>query len=152
LPGRTVTWTSSAPAVATVSTSGLLTGLSTGTATITASGEGQSGAAAATVAAPLAVASVAVSPTAPSLAVGATAQLSATPQDSSGYPLSGRTVSWASSAPAVATVSGSGLVTGMAAGTATITATSEGKNGTAAPTVTAPPAGKAGIGRAARGG
>src|SRR5207247_17958 len=75
--------------------------------------------------------SVTVSPAAPSVLVGGTAQLTATPQDSSGYPLSGRTVSWASSAPAVATVGSSGLVTGMAAGTATITATSEGKSGTA---------------------
>ena len=83
------------------------------------------------------VASVSVSPAAPSVAVGQTVQLTATPRDASGNALSGRVVTWASSAPAVATVSGSGLVTGVAAGSATITATSEGRNGTAAVTVTA---------------
>jgi len=51
--------------------------------------------------------------------------------------LTGRVVGWASSNPAIATVSATGLVTGVAAGAATITATSEGKSGTAAITVTA---------------
>jgi len=56
--------------------------------------------------------------------------------------LSGRMVSWSSGAVAVATVSGTGLVTGVTAGTVTITATSEGVSGTAALSVTAlPPSG-----------
>jgi len=59
-----------------------------------------------------AVVSVTVSPAAPSVAVGATVQLTATPTNAKGDTLSGRTVTWASSARAVATVSGSGLVTG----------------------------------------
>jgi hypothetical protein len=46
-------------------------------------------------------------------------------------------VSWAASNTAVATVSGSGLVSGVAAGSATITATSGGVSGTAAITVVA---------------
>jgi uncharacterized protein YjdB len=83
------------------------------------------------------VASVTVSPASGTLTAGGTYQLAATPRDSLGNALSGRAVSWSSSAPAVATVSGSGLVTGVAAGGATITATSEGKSGTAAVTVTA---------------
>jgi uncharacterized protein YjdB len=45
--------------------------------------------------------------------------------------LTGRAVSWSSSNAAVATVDGSGTVTGVADGTATITATSEGQAGTA---------------------
>src|SRR5439155_20800656 len=65
--------------------------------------------------------------------------LTATPKDSAGNPLSGRVVTWASSAPGVATVSASGLVTGVAAGSATITATSETKSGAAAITVTIVP-------------
>src|SRR3989442_13433535 len=81
------------------------------------------------------VASVAVTPATASVTVGQTVQLSATPQDSTGAPLSGRTVTWASSNAGVATVNGSGLVTGAAAGSATITATSEGKSGTSAITV-----------------
>jgi len=135
LTGRVVTWASSAPAVATVSASGLVTGVAAGTITITAASEGKSGTATVTVTV-VPVASVSVSPAAPSVQVGQTAQLTATPRDASGNPLSGRVVTWASDAPAVATVNGSGLVTGVAAGSATITATSEGRSGTAAVTVT----------------
>src|SRR5207249_9787505 len=53
----------------------------------------------------------------------------------------GRTVTWASSALSVATVNGTGLVSGLVVGTSTITATSEGRSGTAAVTVTATPPG-----------
>src|SRR5207245_9129213 len=53
--------------------------------------------------------------------------------------LTGRVVTWASSNTGVATVNGNGLVTGVAAGSATITATSEGKSGTAALTVSVVP-------------
>ncbi|HEY3011153.1 MAG TPA: Ig-like domain-containing protein [Gemmatimonadales bacterium] len=53
LTGRTVTWTTSDATVATVSTSGLVSALSTGSATIEASSEGQTGTAAVTVAAPI---------------------------------------------------------------------------------------------------
>src|SRR5205814_332451 len=75
------------------------------------------------------VVAVTVNPASASLTVSATAQLTATPKDSNGTALSGRAVTWASNNPAVATVSPSGLVTGVAAGSATITATSEGKSG-----------------------
>ena len=254
LTGRTVTWASSAPAVATVSATGLVTAVSTGSATITATSEAVSGGAAITVTAvkpsavsdlavasatdssvtlsftevndgsgrpasyevrfnagtlswgsgtsvtngsckvpvsgttmgakrtctvlglapvkayqfqlvafrgtlnvnavfgalsnkvsattpakaPPAVASVAVSPANGSLTVGATQQLSATLKDAIGNTLTGRTIAWASSAPGVATVNSSGLVTAVAAGSAIITATSEGKDGSATITVTAP--------------
>src|SRR5687767_6283787 len=50
--------------------------------------------------------------------------------DSRGRVLSGRTIAWTTSNSAVATVSPSGIVTGLAAGTATISATSEGIVGT----------------------
>src|SRR6266496_1720827 len=138
LSGRTVTWSTSNAAVAAVSGSGLVTGGAAGTATITASSEGQNGTAAITVTV-VPVASVSVSPAAPSLQVGGTVQLIATAKDSAGNVLTGRVVSWASSAPAIATISASGVVTGVAAGTATLTATSEGKNGTATVTVTIVP-------------
>ena len=133
LTGRVVTWTSSNGAVAAVSGSGLVSALAAGSATITASSEGQSGGAAVTVAAvSVAVASVSVSPTTASLTTGQTVQLAATPKDANGSSLTGRVVSWTSSSGDVATVSGSGLVTALAAGSATITATSEGQSGTAA--------------------
>ena len=51
------------------------------------------------------VASVAVTPLATSVIVGATAQLTAAPRDANGNPLSGRTVTWSSSSPTIATVS-----------------------------------------------
>src|SRR5207245_9530287 len=56
-----------------------------------------------------------------------------------GNPLAGRAVTWTSGNTSTATVNTTGLVTGKAAGSATITATSEGKNGTATVTVMAPP-------------
>ncbi|PYP44711.1 MAG: hypothetical protein DMD50_13465, partial [Gemmatimonadetes bacterium] len=134
LTGRSVTWVSSNPGVATVSSNGLVTSGAVGTATITATSEGKAGSAAVTVT-PVPVASVAVAPATASLTVGQTAQLTATPKDSAGTALTGRTVTWASSNTSMATVSSSGLVKGVAAGPATITATSEGKAGTAAVTV-----------------
>jgi hypothetical protein len=50
--------------------------------------------------------------------------------------LTGRTVTWATTSSSVATVNGSGLVTAQGAGTATITASSEGKTGSASVSVT----------------
>ncbi len=137
LSGRVVTWATSNAAVATVNPSGLLTGVGTGSAAITATSEGQSGTAIATVSI-VPVASVTVSPATATVQIGQTAQLTATPKDASGNPLAGRVVTWLSSATAVATVNGSGLVTGVAAGAATITATSEAHSGSAAVAVAAP--------------
>ncbi len=85
---------------------------------------------------PVPVASVAVAPAVMSMLVGATAQLAAVTLDSAGSILSGRTVTWGSSAPTVAFVNSVGLVTAAAAGSATITATSEGQTGSSAVTVT----------------
>ena len=139
LSGRTVTWATSDGGVATVSSTGLVTGVTVGSATITATSEGKSGSATVTVTAvAVPVASVAVSPPTPSLSVGGTVQLTAAPQDSAGNALTGRTVTWASSDATVASVSTTGLVRGVAVGSATITATSEGKSGTAKVTVTTP--------------
>src|SRR6266571_5136162 len=84
------------------------------------------------------VSAVTVTPASASVAVGGTVQLAATPKDASGNTLSGRVVAWASNTVAVASVNGSGLVKGLVAGSATITATSEGKSGSSVITVTAP--------------
>src|SRR6059036_3297003 len=135
LSGRTVTWSSSNTAVATVSSSGLVSGVTPGSATITAASEGKSGTSTITVT-PVPVASVEVTPATASVQAGQTVQLTATPRDAGGTPLSGRTVTWSSSNTAVATVSNSGLVSGVTPGSATITATSEGKSGTSSVTVT----------------
>ena len=139
LTGRSITWSSNASGVASVSASGLVSGVSAGNATITATSEGINGTAAIIVAPTLVpVASVTVSPNPASVLAGATVQLTATTKDSGGNVLTGRAITWSSSAPGVATVSATGLVTGVAAGSATITASSEGKNGTSAVTVTVP--------------
>src|SRR6266513_4824424 len=137
LTGRVITWQSSNGAVASVNSSGLVTAVATGAATITATSEGQSGTAVVTVS-NVPVASVTVTPASASVQQGATVQLTATPRDANGTARSGRVVTWGSNTTAVATVSGSGLVSGAGAGSATITATSEGQSGTAAITVTAP--------------
>src|SRR5947207_1139000 len=80
LSGRTITWSSSNTAVATVTTSGSVKGVTAGSATITATSEGQSGASAITVPAPAPVASVSVNPASASVQVGQTVQLVATPR------------------------------------------------------------------------
>jgi hypothetical protein len=60
-------------------------------------------------------------------AVGATTTMTAAPRDSSGAALTGRTITWTSRTPSIATVSSTGVVTGVAAGTTFIVASSEGR-------------------------
>jgi trimeric autotransporter adhesin len=137
LTDRQVTWSSSDANIATVS-AGLVTGVGAGSATITATSEDKSTTAAITVVVP--VASVVVSPDRTSLEVGQTQQFQAAVLDSNDQELTDRTVTWTSSAPAVATVSSTGLVTAVAEGHATIQAYSEGRSGSASVSVTQPEA------------
>ena len=58
-------------------------------------------------------------------------------QPKAGNDLSGRAVTWSSSDGGVANVDDTGLVTALAEGSATVTATSESQSGTAAISVTA---------------
>ncbi len=83
------------------------------------------------------VTEVAVTPLAAAIMVGETQQFSAVAKDGDGNTVSSVTVTWASSNTDVATVSGSGLVTAVAAGQAAVTATIEGVAGSAAVTVSA---------------
>jgi uncharacterized protein YjdB/PKD repeat protein len=87
---------------------------------------------------PTPVASVEVTPASASVPAGQTVQLTATPRDDQGNPVS-RPVTWSTSAPSVATVSSTGLVTGVAQGSATITALSDGHEDVADITVTSAP-------------
>ena len=125
--------------MATVSAAGVVTAVSTGTAGIIASSEGQSGSATVTITVPP-VATVTVSLAASSIVLGATTQATATTRDANGVSVTGRVVTWSSDNTAVATVSGNGnsaVVTAVGAGTANITATSEGRVGSAPVTVVA---------------
>jgi Big-like domain-containing protein len=79
---------------------------------------------------PATVAAVTVAPDTAFLAPGTTATLAATARDASGGVLSGKTVTWTSANLSVATVN-AGVVTGVAAGTTTISASVDGKTGTA---------------------
>lgn len=85
---------------------------------------------------PAPVATVTVTPNPASVQVGGTVQLTSTLKDADGNELSGRSVTWSSDATDVATVDGNGLVSGVAEGSANVTATSETKSGAAAVTVT----------------
>jgi len=129
LPGRPITW--QAAGDATVDASGLITGVTPGTAIVTATSEGK-------VSPPLlvrvlvGVSTVTVSAPDSSVLVGDTQQALAVPRDINGVAITGRVVTWQSSAPAVADVNSSGLITAIAPGSVTITAAvpAEGKSGT----------------------
>jgi uncharacterized protein YjdB len=124
---RVVTWTTSSAPVATVSASGVVTGVGSGSVTITATSEGKSGTTSVTVVA-VPVASVTIQPASPdTVFIGYTAQLTAITKDADGGVLSGRAVTWHSNNTAIATIDATGLVSGVAAGSTTIMATSEGK-------------------------
>jgi uncharacterized protein YjdB len=149
ISGAAMTWSSSSSATASVSSSGMVTLVKQGTATVTVASGGKTATAAVTVnpAAAPAVASVSVSPTTASLTTGQSVQLTATADDASGNVITGAAVSWSSSSAGEATVSATGLVQALTAGTVIITATSGGHVATANVKVTAattPPASGAG--------
>jgi uncharacterized protein YjdB/alpha-tubulin suppressor-like RCC1 family protein len=136
LAGRTITYASSAATIATVSATGVVTGVAAGSAEITATSEGKSAAAQITVT-PVPVASISITPTSDTLVAGDTASLQATVRDAQNNVLTGRLINFTSSATNIATVSANGLVTAVAAGTARITAASEGRTVEATILVTA---------------
>lgn len=124
-----ITWTSSDEAIATVSSDGTVTGISKGTATVTATVSGKSGTCEVTVTQE--VQSVEISPaTATLTSKGETIQLTATV-----LPEGAGEATWTSSDEAVATVSPEGIVTAIGEGTATITATAGEKTATCTITV-----------------
>lgn len=138
-PDRVWAVSSSNSAVASLNTSNLVvTGKSAGTARIVASLAGGADTTTVTVVADP-VATVTVSPNPSTVAVGQTVQLTATLRSGNGTVLTGRPVTWTSDAPSIATVSSSGVVTGVSAGSTTIRATAEGKLGSSALTVSPPP-------------
>ena len=131
------TWTSSATNVVTVSASGLATGASQGSATITATVGSVSGTASATVT-PATLTSITVTPSTASIAMGQTQAFTANAifSDGSSTDITSSAV-WSSSASSIASVDVAGLATGLASGSASITATSGTVSGSASLTVTA---------------
>jgi serine/threonine protein kinase/alpha-tubulin suppressor-like RCC1 family protein len=136
LRDRAPNWISSNEDVARVSAAGIVTGVSAGDARITARIEGKEAAVTVRVR-PAAVATVAVNPPAVTLTEGEGTMLSATPRDAQGASLPDRRVQWRSDNGRVASVSHSGEVKALAAGTARITATAEEKSATVTITVNA---------------
>ena len=130
---KTVTWSTSNPAVATVSSSGLVTAKAEGSATITAKAGDKSATCEVTVAPNgIPVDAVYLNKSSLSLTENETYQLKATVNPDNA---TDKTVTWSTSNPAVATVSSSGLVTAKAEGSATITAKAGDKSATCEVTV-----------------
>jgi len=121
LSGRQVVWASVAPAIASVDSTGRVGALALGTGTITATSEGRTGTAAIS-----SVPKVVVGRDLPSLFAGDTTMLVATFRDAANASVATGPIAWSTSNPAVATVSGDGVVSGMAAGLATIAVSSSG--------------------------
>ncbi len=121
---KSVTWSTSNAAVATVSQTGLVTAVGSGTATITVTtlDGGKTATCAVTVNAPtnVTVTGVTLDQSTLNLNKNATAQLTATVAPSSA---TNKSVTWSTSDASVATVSQTGLVTAVGSGTATITVT-----------------------------
>ena len=69
------------------------------------------------------VTTISLAPDPAAVTVGATVALTGTARDAANTPIAGVTFTWSTSNPAIASVSTTGIVTGVAAGTATITAT-----------------------------
>jgi hypothetical protein len=121
ISGVTVTWTTSASTVATVSNQGRVTAVGNGTAQITASVGALS--ASATVTVQQVAATLSLSPDTVRLgAAPDTATVTAIVRDSGGSPMSGVAVTWATANPAVATVSPTGRVTAQGNGATSVTA------------------------------
>ena len=135
---QNVTWSSDNTSVATVDTSGKVTAVSAGDATIKATVDGKSATCSVTVkeAATVPVTSVSLDKTSLELTEGGTGTLIATVEPNNA---TNRNVTWESSNTSVATVDANGLVTAVSAGTATITVTTGdgGKTATCEVTVTA---------------
>ncbi|MXW67915.1 MAG: hypothetical protein F4Z72_13060 [Gemmatimonadales bacterium] len=131
-----VSWTSGDTTVAVVDSTGSVAAVGNGTATITAGAGEASGHAVALVM--QSAGSVIVTPGADSITSGDTLRLSARAFDENGHPLVGSTFDWSSSNGSVATVDASGLVRGVAQGTATISARTGSTQGTAQITVSNP--------------
>jgi len=129
------TWVSFNPAVATVSSSGVVTAVAPGTAVLEATYQGDAGAVNLTVTTGVTISSLDVTGAVP--ATGSTSQFTSTVTFSDGTTQDVTSMAtWVSFNKAVATVSSTGVVTAVATGTAVVKATYRGSSGTFTLTVT----------------
>jgi uncharacterized protein YjdB len=123
---KNITWSSNNTALATVSSTGLITAVSVGTAIITVTTQDGSHRAACvvivTATTGVAVADVGLNKTSTTISVGSTEQLTETVVPSNA---TNKAVSWSSNNTAVATVSSTGLITAVSEGMAAITVTTQ---------------------------
>ena len=119
-----LTWTSSDTSKATVSPSGLVTGVAAGSTDITAgvSGVASNISTITVTLPPPALYAITISPDSASIDIGTTQQLQVSCTDQYGATFTCPELTWISGSPLVAAVSG-GLVTGLAEGSSSITAT-----------------------------
>jgi hypothetical protein len=147
-------WSTSNPAVATVTSSGLLTGKSGGSVNVSAQTKRKAVTASVTVVSTApsqpTVAGVSASPAQAAIAIGEKVQLKATVTDAQGNALTGQTVSWRSLHSSVASVGSTGIVTGLGAGKASIVALINGIADTSFVGVSAPATVTNSFGRAQR--
>jgi hypothetical protein len=131
-----VTWSTSNSSVATVNSSGLVTANAVGTALISVMASCCT-ADEITIGVSQQVASVAVSPGSAYLTAGSNQSFSADARDANGHPVPGLSINWSSSNTSVATVNGSGTVSAVGAGSASIRASAAGVTGQGTVSVTA---------------
>lgn len=130
-----VQWVTDTPAVATVASGGRVTGVEVGSTTVSASLAGVTGGTTVTVTAAT-LQSITVTPPGPAVEVGLAVQLGATGLYSDGSTLDlTDQVTWSSGTLSVATVSGTGLATGVAAGSSLVAAAMGGISGSTSLTV-----------------
>jgi trimeric autotransporter adhesin len=130
VPNLSVVWSSSNAGVASVDGQGRVRGLVPGTAEIRATVSGRAGSSPVVVRA-VPAARVTLEPERRNLAVGRMHSFTATVYDAAGRVLTGRTLTWSSSDPGVATVDANGRVTAVAPGNAEVTVMVEGERATA---------------------
>ncbi|CAG0992418.1 Ice-binding protein 1 [Methanosarcinales archaeon] len=135
-----IVWSSSNTTVGTVSASGVLTAVSAGTTTVTATSGSVKGTASVKVTSPVqnltpVLTSINVTPATANILIGGTQVFTAATNDQNGDPMS-VVISWSSSNETVGTIDASGNFSALAAGTTTIKAENGTVNGTALVTVT----------------
>ena len=132
--GAGFAWASGDTLVATVDGTGLVTAVGDGSASVTATSGSAQGSATVTVS--QAAATVRVTAAADTLvAIGDTVRLTAEALDANGHAVAGAEFAWASGDTLVVTVDGTGLVTAVGVGSASVTATSGSAQGSATVTV-----------------